>query len=1078
MIRRLISILCSIFLVSSLTPLCYAQDNAGQFETDTLLDHEKSVAECAAQRDKALETARPGEDYVDGELSISFKDVSIEELHAFIDTSGFELIDVLSWSNESSAGYLKDAAIRAPEGMDMREAVATAESYDAVELANPNWLYVADGHSPLNPSFSFYDNGDQSYPPSPEEFKAIRERIELLTKSAMPWEEVVADDVYGRDARIEPIPLENEYGYIGDHVYLLLTVTSRDELVSFIEKTGFVPVNGVDSVTIGNKGCDFYAYNPAGMDIVEACTLALSFDEVYTVQLDLENQAFREPFVRIVSARCLNEDFDVEKTRIEDQGLRLFTYMDSDVRDGYIDLQIQYPEDMTYEEAATLVAGVDVLCDLGEATIYVLDSEGNARSESSGGTYYPASYSDPQDYYIENQWYLPRMGVPTAWDISQSAGEVTVAVLDTGVDFNHSDLVNNLDMEHAWDVVAGGELTGDVQGHGTRVAGIIAGQANNGIGIAGVSYNARIVPIRVASNTGDISELSVNSLKSALDYIASSNIPNLKVINCSFSGSVSDNNVAQRIVNLRNQGVVFVASAGNTNSTEARYPSDYPQVISVIATNQIDERYSSSSYGAFKNVCAPGASIKTTTSGNSAYGTYSGTSYAAPMVSGVLALMFAADPSLTPDQAQSILQSTATDLGAEGFDTEYAYGLVNATAALEAVVDTNARISIAGADVSGLEAPANHLRNGVAAPQVSVTLNGTQLVENTDYRVIYANNTTSGGIAEITIKGVGSYCGAISKSLIVLPWWQRIAGEDMVQTAVASSRYGWADDSCDAVIVVHPEAWRDSAVASGLAGLVDCPILYTDPNDGSIPADTVTEIERLGASKVYVVGGTYWIPQTSITQLQNIFGVGQVSRLAGDYAWETAVEVYDEGASLGGWGGTCLVVPVGTFEDAITVGPYAYALNAPIFMNDGDKHFDSSTLAAISNGGFNSVIVASGTYWIPDEDYNQLPSTRQRVCGDWATQTARIFANWAASHGMNRGHIGIATSERPYDALIAGPLQGKLGSPLLLARRDDNSDATSYVTTYKAQIVQGYIYGGTYWFPNEVVADFEDILES
>jgi uncharacterized repeat protein (TIGR02543 family) len=176
----------------------------------------------------------------------------------------------------------------------------------------------------------------------------------------------------------------------------------------------------------------------------------------------------------------------------------------------------------------------------------------------------------------------------------------------------------------------------------------------------------------------------------AFDYIMEHNeqpgATKIRVINMSFGGPAYDAAFHGRIVEAKSKGILSVAAAGNGNSSAATYPSDYPEVTSVMALNRENLRASFSSYGPAKDIAAPGVGIRSTTY-DSDLGTAdkSGTSMAAPVVSGIAALLFAQDPELTPDEVQQILYDTATDLGTEGRDDYFGHGIVNARAALESL---------------------------------------------------------------------------------------------------------------------------------------------------------------------------------------------------------------------------------------------------------------------------------------------------------------------------------------------------------------------------------------------------------
>jgi uncharacterized repeat protein (TIGR02543 family) len=221
--------------------------------------------------------------------------------------------------------------------------------------------------------------------------------------------------------------------------------------------------------------------------------------------------------------------------------------------------------------------------------------------------------------------------------------------------------------------------TGGTFGHGTHVAGIIAATANNGIGVAGVSYNrAKVIPYKVFKNNTCSSYTILDAYKEAV-------ADGCKVVNMSLGGYGNDLALEAEINSAYAQGVITVASAGNGNKSDFLFPSDFEKVISVTATTSSNVRWTSSDYSVYKDIAAPGASIYSTVPGG--YATKTGTSMAAPYICGVIALLWSSYPDLTAGQIKDLLYSTATDKGDEGRDDYYGHGLVNAEAALQEAND-------------------------------------------------------------------------------------------------------------------------------------------------------------------------------------------------------------------------------------------------------------------------------------------------------------------------------------------------------------------------------------------------------
>ncbi|MDR1014981.1 MAG: InlB B-repeat-containing protein [Coriobacteriales bacterium] len=307
-------------------------------------------------------------------------------------------------------------------------------------------------------------------------------------------------------------------------------------------------------------------------------------------------------------------------------------------------------------------------------------------------------------------WWLQNVKAFDAWDLQKVEGSVAIAIFDTGIRLDHNDLKDNVLTSLAWDAVGEQPLaavagTGDIDtenGHGTHVAGIAAARANNGHLVAGVSYNAKILPVKVfCRNAENKLAGSTSDVVKAYDYVMARNADsaaNVRVVNLSLGSSSPDTALHNKIVAAKSAGILTVASAGNDatkpenigsdGNSLPNYPSDHPEVTAVTAVDRNNQRASFSQYNDAKDIAAPGVSIAST-SGTGADNSVekSGTSMAAPVVSGVAALLFAQDPTLTPAQAQQVLYGTAVDLGDPGKDTYYGHGLVDAYAALESLVE-------------------------------------------------------------------------------------------------------------------------------------------------------------------------------------------------------------------------------------------------------------------------------------------------------------------------------------------------------------------------------------------------------
>ena len=326
----------------------------------------------------------------------------------------------------------------------------------------------------------------------------------------------------------------------------------------------------------------------------------------------------------------------------------------------------------------------------------------------------------PNDPSYGSEWHHATNNSSGAWDIAKGAG-VIIAILDTGTDCTHPDLIDNC--VAGWNVVSNNNDTTDIYGHGTKTAGTAAEVGDNITGGVGVSYLSKIMPIRITNDSAQ-GIASWSAVASGITYAADHGA---RVVSNSYQSSDSLT-VQSSASYLRSKGGLFVASAGNAGTLlTAANPS---MVITVGATDSSNTKTSWSNYGAEIDVTAPGAGIFTTTLGGG-YGAVSGTSFSAPATAGLLALEFSANPKLTPDQAESILESTAVDLGTSGWDEIYGWGRIDAAAAVAAAASTTGAI-----DTLAPSTPTNLSAN--APDSAHVNLSWTASTDNvgvTGYKI-------------------------------------------------------------------------------------------------------------------------------------------------------------------------------------------------------------------------------------------------------------------------------------------------------------------------------------------------------
>jgi serine protease len=363
--------------------------------------------------------------------------------------------------------------------------------------------------------------------------------------------------------------------------------------------------------------------------------------------------------------------------------------------------------------------------------------------------YVRRAFAVPDDKRYGLQWDLPLMNLPQAWEVTKGAPasgnpDVVVAVVDTGVLLRHPDLAGKL--VAGYDFVSDPTAARDGDGldadptdpgsspspgrsvwHGTHVAGTIGAASNNGVGVAGVSWGAKIMPLRALGLNGEGTSYDVlQAVRFAAGLTNDSHTTPARkadVINLSLGGPGASATEQQLYDQVRAAGAIVVAAAGNEDTTELFYPASYRGVISVSAVDAQRQRAPYSNRGTAVDVAAPGgdstarlngypAGILSTYGDDSSgtlqmvYGFLQGTSMAAPHVAGVVALMRAVCRTLTPDLMDVALASGAitTDLGAPGRDDVYGYGLIDAYKAVAWASDPTNCASTTGALTSILVA--------------------------------------------------------------------------------------------------------------------------------------------------------------------------------------------------------------------------------------------------------------------------------------------------------------------------------------------------------------------------------------
>jgi thermitase len=271
------------------------------------------------------------------------------------------------------------------------------------------------------------------------------------------------------------------------------------------------------------------------------------------------------------------------------------------------------------------------------------------------------------------------MDAPEGWDAASlggfpATGGVKVGIVDTGIDSTHEDLsgktVECASVSLLTNRVSEGSCT-DLNDHGTHVAGTIAAKANNGVGVAGVSFNSQLAICQALNAVGSGTTAGVAN---CITYLAGKGV---KVISMSLGGGASTTlQTAVRNAWNGGNGALIVAAAGNDGDATLNYPAAYAEVVSVAATDNRDQRASFSNANADVEIAAPGVNVLSTYN-DGGYRTLSGTSMATPHVAGVGAVIRTKNAAFTAAQARSKLDASVDDKGAAGRDPSYGFGRVN-----------------------------------------------------------------------------------------------------------------------------------------------------------------------------------------------------------------------------------------------------------------------------------------------------------------------------------------------------------------------------------------------------------------
>jgi len=479
----------------------------------------------------------------------------------------------------------------------------------------------------------------------------------------------------------------------------------------------------------------------------------------------------------------------------------------------------------------------------------------NPRVEYAEPDFIAQALGTPNDPGFANQWGMVKVQASEAWDVTTGSPDVTIAILDTGVDLDHPDLASKIVANINF---SSSSTVDDVHGHGTHVAGIAAAITNNGIGVAGLGYRATIMNVKVLGDDG----LGYDSWIAKGIIWAADN--GAEVINLSLGSPAPGSTLETAIKYAWSKGVVVVAAAGNYGNSAPCYPAYYTNCIAVAGTDHYDRLAGWSNYGDWVDVAAPGVNIVSTLI-NSGYGYKSGTSMASPHAAGLAALVFTVVTDSNGngrlnDEVRARIEANCDDIGVTGIGA----GRINAYKAVSS--DTPAPPSApppspATGSIAGKVTDAG---DGSPIAGATVSCNGVSVTSNSNGEFVITNlsqgaytvSASASGYADAsqTVEVVAGQTSVANFALVKLPppvpkamWVEaitfKVIGKNLRITVKSVDDAGpLCDVAVSLTVTSGGETWHFGGVtdASGSASFT-----LSKPPAGTYVA-TVTRLSAVG----------------------------------------------------------------------------------------------------------------------------------------------------------------------------------------------------------------------------------------
>jgi len=611
-----------------------------------------------------------------------------------------------------------------------------------------------------------------------------------------------------------------------------------------------------------------------------------------------------------------------------------------------------------------------------------------------------------QSSLLQREWGLFAVEAPEVWSMGITGEGVIVAVIDTGIDTDLSDLNGNI--LPGYNVITKSASIDDIEdnnGHGTRVSTLIAGNGQ-GLGLLGVAPEAKILPVKVIDNFSDGKAENIQrGIIWAVDNGA-------KIINMSIGSSKFNSSINEAVKYAQMKGCIVVAAAGNhitENRSNILFPGSLPGVVTVGAITKEYEIATFSNKGNSMDVLGPGTEILTYDILKEKLTEDYGTSMSTPFVSGVAALIWSAYPDWSSQQVISALQSSAKPLDCAGRSPEYGFGLPSALKAIK-IGDSKTFLAPANVDYSGailkeslsdtiltispltwhsnnvinlekIDAPAPLESNIIPASdtikvswdstekphkilKLTVPIFGNLNLTNYLFRWDGSSWIRVGGGKQGGVLSVGIYEQGIYRvGQMTLPVHLDLSGEDPIETAINVAGIAFPTGA-SSIILVSSDNYLNSLAAVPLAYKINAPILFI--NADFLDIRVKEEMKLLAPKSIYLIGGTEDI--TTKVELE-LAEITNVHRIAGSNQYDTAAQI----AKTLGTTGKAIIASGENFPDALSVAAIAAQEGIPILLTNNSGSLPIETLDALNSLRVTDTVVIGGNKVVSDDIFEQLP---------------------------------------------------------------------------------------------------------